>query len=173
MGTTEKEPQTPPKLRMHLEVGDVKVDLEGEADDVVRGLLTQLAKVFPSLELARKLSFNPDLAELSDSLAEVVEFAPEGLLLDAKELPADEATVVTLLGMYVGYRLGKVQSESLPALGLAKATGKALKTVANQIAWMVDEGLVERVGRGEYCITSLGIKHAQSIILELKKGGKP
>ena len=173
MGTPAQEPQTLPRLRLHLEVGDVKVDLEGEADDVVRGLLAQLAKVFPSLELARKLSFNPDLAELSDSLTGVAEFAPEGLLLNAKELPADEAIVVTLLGMYVGYRLGKVQSESLPALGLAKATGKALKTVANQIAWMVDEGLVERLGRGEYRTTSLGIKRAQSIILELKKEVRP
>jgi len=171
MGTPAQEPQTAQRLKLHLEVGDVKIDLEGEPDEVIRGLFIQLAKVFPALELARKLSFSPDLVELSESLIEVAEFAPEGLLLNAKELPADEAIVVTLLGMYVGYRLGKVQSESLQALGLAKATGKALKTVSNQLAWMVDEGLVERVGRGEYRITSLGIKHAQSVIVELKKGG--
>jgi len=166
---TALEPMRGSRLRLHFEVGDIKGDLEGETDDVVRELLVQLAKVFPPLELARKLSFNPDLVELSNSLVEVVEFAPDGLLLNAKELPADEAIVVTLLGMYVGYRLGKVQSDSLPALGLAKATGKALKTVSNQIAWMVDESLVERVGRGEYRIASLGIKRGQSITAELKK----
>jgi hypothetical protein len=166
---TVQEPQRIPKLKLHFEVGDIKGDLEGETDDVVRALLVQLAKVFPSLELAKKLSFSPDLVELSNNLVRVVEFAPDGLLLIAKELPADEAIVVTLLGMYVGYRLGKVQSESLPALGLSKATGKALKTVSNQIAWMVDEGLVERVGRGEYRIASLGIKRGQNITAELKK----
>jgi len=163
------EPQRIPRLRLHYEIGDTKGDLEGEADEVVRVLLIQLAKVFPQLELARKLSFNPDLVELSNSLVGVVEFAPDGLLLNAKELPADEAIVVTLLGMFVGYKLGKVQSDSLPAMGLSKATGKALKTVSNQIAWMVDEGLIERVGRGEYRIASLGIKRGQSITAELKK----
>ncbi|MEM3041462.1 MAG: hypothetical protein QXG97_05510, partial [Nitrososphaerota archaeon] len=59
--------------------------------------------------------------------------------------------------------------DSLTALGLAKVTGKALKTVSNQVAWMVDDGLVERVGRGEYRITSLGIKRAQEIIAESRE----
>jgi len=64
-----------------------------------------------------------------------------------------------------------VAGDSLSAAGLAKATGKALKTVANQVAWMVDEGLIERVGRGEYRITSRGIKRAEEIAVNLKKGG--
>jgi hypothetical protein len=169
MGLEAQEQRAMPRLRLHFECGGFSGDIEGEVDDVVRALLLQLAKVFPSLELASKLSFNPDLVELSSSLVGVVEFAPDGLILNAKDLPADEAIVVSLLGMYVGFRLGRVQSDSLPATGLARATGKALKTVSNQLAWMVDEGLVERVGRGEYRVASLGIKRAQAVAAELRE----
>ncbi|MEM2094335.1 MAG: hypothetical protein QXI32_03455, partial [Candidatus Bathyarchaeia archaeon] len=92
---------TEPILKLHFECGDFKGDLEGNVDDVVRLLLTQLSTVLPALELARKLSFNPDLSELSTSLIGVIQFAPDGLILNAKELPADQAMLVSLLGMYV------------------------------------------------------------------------
>jgi hypothetical protein len=158
-------------LRIRLEFGDAKINLEGPPDQVIRALLAQLSELYPALELARRLTFTPDLAKLSEALTGLAEFSPEGLILNTKEAPADEAILLALLAMYVGYRIGKLENDSLSASSLAKVTGKALKTITNQIAWIVDDGLVERVGRGEYRITSLGIKRAEQIATALKKEG--
>lgn len=153
----------PPRLKLHLELGDTKVDLEGDPDQVTRELLTHLAEIYPTLDIARKLTYAPDLIKLSEALTGIVEFAPEGIILNRRELSAEQAILVCLLGSYVGYRLGKCESDSMSALGLSRVSGKALKTISNQIALMVDEGLVDRVGRSEYRVTSLGIKRAEAV----------
>lgn len=151
------------KLKIHVEFGELREDFEGSPDEVVRAFLTSLSKVYPTLKLAEKLVFQPDLSQLADDLTGLVEFAPEGLLVLAGEAPAEETIIVSLVGSYVGYRLGKIESDTDSANGLAKTTGKALKTISNQLAWMIDDGLVERVDRGRYRITSLGIKRFEQI----------
>lgn len=156
------------KLKLHVEFNGLKEDYEGSPDEVVKALLASLSKVHPSLELARKLVFQPDLAMLVGNLVGLVEFAPEGLLALTSEAPADEAILVSLVGSYVGFRLGKIGDETSSADELAKTTGKALKTISNQLAWMVDDGLVERVGRGKYRVTSLGIKRFSQIAEKLR-----
>ncbi len=155
------------KLKIHVEFEGLKEDYEGSPDEVVRALLISLGKVYPSLDLARKLVFQPDLSALAESLVGVVEFAPEGLLVLAGEAPADEVILVSLTGSYVGFRLGKLGDDTSSADELAKTTGKALKTISNQLAWIIDDGLVERVGRGKYRITSLGIKRFEQVVEKL------
>ena len=160
------------KLKVHVEFGELRADFEGDPDEVVRAFLTSLSNIYPSLEMAKKLIFQPDLYQLAKSLIGLVNFAPEGLLVLVGEAPAEETIIVSLVGSYVGYKLGKVDSDTDSANGLAKTTGKALKTISNQLAWMIDEGLVERVGRGRYQITSLGIKRFERIAERLQtKGG--
>ena len=151
------------KLKIHIEFEGLKEDYEGTPDDVVRALMVTLSKIYPSLELAKKLTFQPDLVQLAEGLVGLVEFAPEGLLVQASEISADDAIIISLVGSYVGYRMSKIGEDTNTADGLAKTCGKALKTISNQLAWIVDDGLVERVERGKYRITSLGIKRFEKI----------
>ncbi len=160
------------KLKVHVEFGESKAVFEGTPDDVTKAFLIFLNNTYPTFELARKLSFNLDLTKLAEILIGIIEFALEGLLLTVQNLPAEESILVSLLGALVGSKLGKVESESLSAISLSKTTGKALKTISNQLAWMVDDNLVERIGRGEYKITSMGVKHSEKIMQELKTGVK-
>jgi len=102
MSNVYPERDTQTILRLHFELGDTKVDIEGDPDLVVRQLLTQLSKIYPALDLARKLTFDPDLAKLSEMLVGLVEFDPKELLLIVREAPADESMLITLLGMYIG-----------------------------------------------------------------------
>ena len=151
------------KLKVHVEFGELIEDFEGNPDEVVRAFLISLSRIYPALELANKLVFQPDLSSLSNSLEGLIKFTPEGLLLLAGEIPAEEAIMIALVGDYVGYKLGKLDFDTDSANGLGKTTGKALKTISNQLAWMVDDGLVERVDRGRYRITSLGITRFEQI----------
>jgi predicted transcriptional regulator len=98
------------------------------------------------------------LVRLAESLIGFVEFAPEGVLVLTRDVLSEEAIIISLVGSYVGYRLGRIEDEADSASGLAKSTGKALKTISNQLSWMVDDGLVERIERGKYRISSFGIK---------------
>jgi hypothetical protein len=158
----------PQKLKAHLEIGEMKVDLEGDPDTVTKELLTQLTQIYPALEIAKKLIFAPDIIKLSEVITGILEFAPEGIILNKRELSAEQAILVCLLGCYIGSRFGREKSDSMSALRLSKVSGKALKTISNQIALMVDEGLVEKIGKGEHRITSLGIKRAEAIAGGLK-----
>jgi len=159
-------------LKVHVEFGDAKADFEGNPDEVSKAFLTFLNKIYPAFELAQRLTFNPDLAKLTEGLVGILEFAPEGAFLVFTELPAEEAIILSLIGVYIGNRLGRITNDAVSANGLSKMTGKALKTMSNQLAWMVDDGLVERVGRGEYRITSIGIKRSERILQELRTRGK-
>ena len=159
-------------LKVHVEFGESKADFEGKPDDIIKAFLTFLNNVYPTFELAQKLLFNLDITKIAEILIGIIEFAPEGLLLMVQDRPAEEAILISLLGVYVGNKLKKIESESISAIGLSKTTGKALKTISNQLAWMVDDNLVERIGRGEYKITSMGIKRAEKILQDLKIGAK-
>ncbi|MFH0748499.1 MAG: hypothetical protein V1915_01050 [Candidatus Bathyarchaeota archaeon] len=158
------------RLKVHVELGELKQDFEGTPDEIVKAFLTSLANIYPSLELAKKLVFQPDLSRLAENLVGLVKFAPEGLLVLTQETPSEEAIMISLVGSYVGYRLGKIDSDTDSANGLAKTTGKALKTISNQLAWMIDDNLVERVDRGRYKITSLGITKFEQIIEKIQRG---
>jgi len=156
------------KLKVHVEFGELIENFEGTPDEVVRAFLISLSRIYPGLELASKLVFQPDLASLSISLEGLIKFAPEGLLLLATEAPAEEAILISLVGDYIGYRLGKIDFDTDSTNGLVKTTGKALKTISNQLAWMIDDSLVERVDRGRYRITSLGITRFEQIAERLR-----
>lgn len=151
-------------LKVTVETDAMTTTFTGDPDEVAAAFLQFLATVYPAFTLARRLTFAPDVAHLAERLQGVIEYAPEGLLLTAADHPAEDAILVALTGTYVGSRLGRLPEASLTANDLAQATGKALKTMFNQLAWMVDDGLVHRVERGRYEIASRGLKRFEAIV---------
>jgi hypothetical protein len=149
-------------LKIHIEYGEIQEDIEGPLDEVVRALFITLSRVYPSLEVAQQLIYQPDLMRLAESLVGLIQYTPEGMLMLVKRISSEDAIIISLVGTYVGYKLGKTEDRTNSARDLAKITRKALKTISNQLARMVDDGIVERVGRGEYQITSLGIKRFET-----------
>ncbi|HYB92631.1 MAG TPA: ArsR family transcriptional regulator [archaeon] len=155
-----------PKVRVHVEFGELKADVEGTADEVFKEIVKLLNQAFPTFEAVSRLVYTTDISKLIENLNGILVIAPEGPLLSSRlELPADEAMGLCLVGSYVGEKIGKLAKNSLTVDELARFTGKAVKTVINQLAWMVDDGLIERIGKGEYRITNLGIKNVCDVIL--------
>ncbi|MEM2906323.1 MAG: hypothetical protein QW057_01810 [Candidatus Bathyarchaeia archaeon] len=153
-----------PKLKAHVVFGEAYMDVEGSPDEVFESLVRFLSKVYPSLEIAQRLTFNPDIAELANALAGVVEIAQEGpLITSSKPLAAKHALILALTGAYVGERLGVLEKGTLTAQQLKTATGKASKTVMNQLPKMIEEGIVEKLKKGEYRITQPGLRQSQTI----------
>ncbi|RLI35781.1 hypothetical protein DRO55_04800 [Candidatus Bathyarchaeota archaeon] len=157
------------KLRVHLEFGDAKLDLEGDVNEVFKALTRFITKIYPDLEVVRNLTYTPDLVELSEELSGIIELTPEGpILISGEQLSARNKICLALVGAEVGSRLGKLAKGTLSSRELSRVTGKAIKTVMNEMPRLVAEGLVKRTSKGEYMITTLGIKRTEDLIREYK-----
>jgi hypothetical protein len=157
-----------PSLRVHIEFGQEKLDFEGTPDEVFKAFTDFVNKMYPAFEVARQLVFMPDIRKLAESLVGVVEIGMEGpILISGRELSTDETILFALLGSYIGNRLAKLQKSSLSSNELSKTTGKAYKTIMNQLPKMLDDGSVEKIDK-EYKISDFGIIQAQNIITNYK-----
>jgi hypothetical protein len=157
------------KLKVHLEFGEVKVDFEGDVNQVFEFIVHFLTEVYPNLEILRNLVYTPDLTNLATKLIGRVEITIEGpVLVSGSELSARDAACITLLGAHVGNKLGKLTKETLSSGDLAKITGKARKTISNEIPKLITDGLVERTAEGEYKLTVLGIRKTEDMLTERK-----
>jgi hypothetical protein len=154
--------QTEKSIKIRLQYGELQEDFNGPLNEVIRAVLITLSQIYPSLEIAQQLVYQPDLSKLADQLVAFIQYTPNGIIMSADRFSSEEAIIISLVGTLVGYRLGVIKTDTTSARDLAKITGKALKTISNQLAWMIDDGLVERVGRGEYQITSQGIQRFES-----------
>jgi hypothetical protein len=158
----------PTKARVHIECGEIKADIEGTPDDVFREIVKLL-----NLETVSRLVYTVDIAKLLEDLDGILVIAAEGPILSFNlDLPADQTIGLCLLGSYVGEKIGKLAKNSLTVEELAKLTGKAVKTIRNELPFMIESGVIERVSRGEYRITTLGIKRlTETVIPKLKSAG--
>jgi hypothetical protein len=155
------------KLKAHLEFGEAKVDFEGDVNQVFEATVRFLTQIYPNLEILDRIAFTPDLTRLAEKLIGLVEITPEGpILVSNLKVSAKEAICLALLGANVGNRLGKLPKETLSSADLSKLTGKAGKTISNEMPQLASEGLVERTAEGEYRITVLGIKRTEEKIDE-------
>ena len=152
-------------LRIHLEFGEVKVDFEGDVNQVAESIVRFLTEVYPNLEILRKLVYNPDVTNLAAKLVGRVEITAEGpILVSGSELSTRDAACIALLGAYVGNKLAKLPKESLSSGDLAKITGKARKTISNEVPKLVADGLTERTSEGEYKLTILGVRKTEDTL---------
>ena len=152
------------RIRVNVEYGELQAHFEGTVEDVTHAFLNFLKTVHPAFPLAAQLMYKPDLVELGSLLEGVVEYSSEGLILVRTDFTADEAILTVLLGVYVGSRIGAITENTISVNAIANISRKASKTILNQIKSMIDDGYVNRVGKGEYQIKNLGIKKMEAIL---------
>ena len=122
-------------------------------------------ELYPSLEIIKKIVYTPDLLRLIKNLEGIIEITQEAPILTfSADLSAKNAISIVLLGMYVGSKIGKLHTDSLSSNILSKITGKARKTISNELSKLVAEGTVERNSEGEYRLTLLGMKKTEDIV---------
>jgi len=156
-----------PKLELVAKYADMEVRFTGSPSEVVRGLLAFLSRIIPAFELVSELTISADLEDLLKRLKGIIAFAEEGpvILIPRDRLSERDALLLHLVKAYVSYRLGKVDKESLSMAELITLTGTKPGTAAARLSEVVSLGYVERIGRGEYRITTLGIKNFLEEIL--------
>jgi len=161
------------KLKVHLEFGEANVNLEGNVDEVFKLIVRFLTQVYPNLEVIRKIIYAPDYIGLVEELSDLMKITPEGpVIVSNLAMSARGMMRLALLGADVGSKLGILSRESLSSNELSKITGKAKKTIMNEIPKLITRGLIEKTSGGEYKITTLGIRRTENLIKEYKRSIK-
>jgi hypothetical protein len=153
-------------IDVSIEIGDKKARFTGTVDEVIRGLLKFLAEIYPAIEIASKLTLSIDLEEIVKKLEGIIAFSKDGinLLVPKEQFSIEELIIVYLLAQYVGYELSKFNTYSLSMTTLMSLTGSSAGTVAGRLSELVNRRLAERVSRGEYRITTMGIREYLEVI---------
>jgi len=165
-------------IRVYLECGELKLNFEGSVEDVIRALMEFLSKHYPSYDLIKKLVISVDLEELLKKIEGIIGISTEGAVLLipkeklVKQLSLRERILLHLLRAYIGYQLKISDKQSLSVDELLRITGSGTGALAGRLSELSDDGFIERIGRGEYKVTTLGLKHlVEEVLPKIKLEG--
>ena len=115
-----------PSLKVHVELGEAKLDLEGPPEEVIRAFLQLVSKVYPAYRLVEGLTLTVDLEGLMKSLEGILAFTAEGpVILIPKDrlgrLSIRELIALHLAKAYLGNQVGRLEKFSLSVDELLQA----------------------------------------------------
>jgi predicted transcriptional regulator len=158
------------KLRVHMEHGDFKHTFDGEPEKVLRAISQYIAQILPAYDVAAKLIYSPDYTQLLEEVSNFVNLTRDGQpILLRSDLATDQALGVVLLANQVAYKVGKKETDEVMIDVIAKTIGKAPKTIQNMLTEMSKAGVIERVGKGSYRLTTTGTKEVQEMLKTLRE----
>ncbi len=139
----------------------------GTPDGVVRELLSYFSKVVPSLEIASRLVLTVDISEFLQSCTGILASSPEGtvILKNIDPLKDKELLLLHLSGAKLANTLGKRDTDTVSLEEITKVTGRSTGTVAGRLSELHSEQLVERVGKGSYRLTTMGVRTAVKTLM--------
>jgi len=149
------------RLELSVRYKDMEVKFVGTPDEVIRSLFGFLSKILPAFEFASNLILTVNLEELLNNIVGVVAFTPEGPVITIpKDKIGGERNIILLhlIKSYAAYQTGRLEKDSLSTADILSLTGGKPGTVAARLSELTDLGWIERIGRGEYRITTLGVK---------------
>ncbi len=154
-------------VELLLRFRGMEIKLAGNPSEVTRAFLEFMSKMLPAYDVANRLVLNIDLEKLVSDLEGIIAITPEGIIAT---LPRDllgerETILLHLLKTSVGYQLGRLEEDSLSLADILTETGGKPSTIAARLSELVTQNWVERVGRGQYRITTFGVKSFQETVI--------
>ena len=155
MSTEEKN------LEVAVKFGELEAKFSGSVNEVISAFLKFLTQIYPSYKLISRLTLTVDFEDLLRALEKVLAITPEGLVITVpkEQIGERESILLHLLKANVGFRLGRLPKDSISIAEILTLTGGKPGSVAARLSEMVDSGGVDRIGRGEYRITTYGIEN--------------
>lgn len=146
------------KVKVSFEGGEF--EFSGDAEQVLRSLIKFISDVYPTFSLVRNLTLSLDLEEASKGLKDLVALYPEPTVLaDMKKLTIYEGCLLVLIVKYLAYLFGKSDKPSLSLEEISGRLGKSKSSISARLSELQNSYLVEKVERGEYRVTSKGLKY--------------
>lgn len=145
----------------------MEIKFSGSPDEVLRSFLDFFNKVLPNYSLISNLTLSTDLEQLLRDLEGIIAITPEGIIITIpkEDVVEREALLLHLVRVFIGYKLGNYDKDSISISDLLTVSGGKPSSIAARLSEMVNLNWVERVGRGQYRITTYGIKSFQETVL--------
>jgi len=164
-----------PKLKVTIKYGSLESTCEGSADEALKFVFRFIRDIYPNYAIVSGLTLTVDLENLLKRLKDVIAFLPKGqaiILKPTKDLTDSDLILTYLVAAYAGNQIGLAENDYLSMADLLDRTGKPAGTVAGRLSELAGRLCVERVGRGEYRVTSYGVKEFMDTILPKLEGAK-
>jgi len=148
------------KLEVSVKYGQLESHFTGTVGEVLRGMIGFLSRVCPTYDLASRLVMAVDVKKLIEDLEGIIAITEEGLVstIPSELLSDKEAIRLQLIKAYLGYKLARQDKETMSLGDIITETRGKPGAVAGRLSEMASDGLVVRASKGEYRITTLGIK---------------
>jgi len=160
------------RIEVTIRYRDVEKKSAGDLNSVIRETLKFLTETVPNLELISKISMNFDVEAFLTSCEGIFAATPEGVVILAptERLADRDLILLHLAKIKFGFYLKKYDMETILINDILSNTKKSAGTIAGRLSEMVSEGLVERVGKGEYKVTTYGAdRFLKEVLPQLKK----
>jgi len=165
-------------LSITVSYGDARVEFSGSPEVVMRSLHEFVAKVIPHMDLARAISLNHSLNDLTQMFKDYVRVTPEGprvWIQDAKFSDRD-MIMLQLVAARISSLSGRTTSDAMGVADIVGATGLNPKTVSSRLSELTKTAQVERVGTdsgGKYRITTMGVGRLSEQLSRKPRPGSP
>lgn len=145
----------------------LEVKFSGTINEVTRLFFQYLNKMLPNYELVSSLTINIDVEKMLKDIEGLIAIVPEGLIVTFPQelLGEREIILLNLVKTYIGYQLGKLDKDFLSISEIISITSGKPSSSAARLSELVQMEWVERVGRGEYRITTYGLKSFSDSVL--------
>jgi hypothetical protein len=145
-------------LEVIVKYQGMEVKFSGTSDEVIRLFLNFMSKIFPNYDLISRVTLSVDLEDLLKNLESIIAITPEGVITTVSHEKAGDREMILLhlIKTNIAYQLNRSEKESASISELMKVTGGKPSSTAARLSELVDMGWVDRVGRGEYRVTTFG-----------------
>jgi len=159
-------------IEVTIRYRDVEKTIKGKPGDVFRSVFQFLSETVPALDVVSRITLTVNFADFLKDAAGVFAVTPEGVavLTTLEALTDRELVLVHLIRAKIAFETGRSEKETLLASDLISLTGKGSGTVAGRLSELSGEGLVERIGKGEYRVTTFGLHRFREDVLPKLKG---
>ena len=153
--STERE------LRVLVTYGEDRTEFSGSPEVVMRSLHEFISKMIPNMDLARAISVNYSLNDLTQMFKEYVRVTPEGprVWTQDKKLSDRDVIMLQLVVARIASQSGKIPSDAMSVGDIEAATGLYPKTISSRLSELTKSAQVERVDSdqgGKYRMTTVG-----------------
>ena len=155
------------KVEVLVKYQGMEVKFTGTVNEVTRAFLEFMGKIMPNYDLVSRLTITVDLEKLLKDLEGIIAITPEGLIvtISREQIGERETILLHLIKTNVGYQLGKLDKDSISVAAILTLTGGKPSSTAARLSELVDIGWVDRIGRGEYRVTTYGITSFTETVL--------
>ncbi len=149
-------------VTVHIKYQETEQTFTGDANQVWISINRFFSEMIPALQTVKKALLTVDLESLIEDCKNVIAVAPEGpvLLVSRQKLTDNETLTLQLLATYIGNKLGQ-SKDYLTKEELQAGLGKNAKITSTRLGELCREGLATKTEKGNYRITTLGIKRSQ------------